>query len=195
MSIRKRLEKIANENPHLRVKISSLLGSGAFKKSAQKKQKNGLLYIKPFRQSPDFCGPASLKMILSYFDVEESEKKLAELSGHKKSTGVEAKGLLSAAKSLGFEGVIKDNCTFEDIRFYIKKKKIPIIIDWFDSSDGHYSVVIGIDKENIYLLDPSLGTQRALKLETFKRIWFDFPGELISKENLIPHRIIAIYPK
>jgi len=49
-------------------------------------------------------------------------------------------------------------------------------------------------QENIYLQDPSLGHRRALKLRTFKRLWFDFPGDFIAqRSDLIIRRMIVIH--
>jgi len=153
-----------------------------------------MLKVKPFRQKTGFCGPASLKMVLDYFGVKKSERDLAKLTGCTKTKGVEAKNLLKAAEKLGFKGFIKDFSKIKDIKKYILKKKIPVIVDWFSEDEGHYSVVAGIDNKNIYLQDPELGKVRKLKIHDFKRIWFDFPGRFLrSKNDIIIRRLIVIY--
>ncbi|MEK7555496.1 MAG: cysteine peptidase family C39 domain-containing protein [Patescibacteria group bacterium] len=120
--------------------------------------------------------------------------ELAKLSGCKKEKGVEAEGLLKAAKKLGFKGFIKDFSNIEDIKKFVIDKKIPVIVDWFSGDDGHYSVVVGIDNKNIYLQDPELGHLRIIKLADFKRVWFDFPGPFLrSKNDLIIRRILVVY--
>ncbi len=152
-----------------------------------------MLNINPFRQRPGCCGPASLKMVLGYFGVKLTEKKLSELSGCKKSRGIGAEGLVHVARELGFRAKITDFCNLKDIEEWVNQKKIPVIVDWFAFEGGHYSVVSGIDKENIYLEDPSLGHRRAMKLTTFKRLWFDFPNDYLkSKNELIIRRMIVI---
>lgn len=152
-----------------------------------------MLNVKPFRQKPGYCGPASLKMVLSYFGTEKSENELVKLSGCKKDKGVEANGLLKAAKKLGFKGFIKDFSNIEDIKKFVIDKKILIIVDWFSGDDGHYSVVVGINKKNIYLQDPELGRLRIMKLVDFERVWFDFSGPFLrSKNDLIIRRMIVI---
>lgn len=152
-----------------------------------------MLKVKPFRQSPGYCGPAALKMVLEYFGVHRSEKELAKLSGCTKQKGVEADGLIKAAKAFGFEGFFKDFAAFVDIEKYVLKKKIPVIVDWFSTDDGHYSVVVGINKKNIYLQDPETAGIRKFGLEAFKRVWFDFPGKrLVSRKDLILRRMIVI---
>jgi predicted deacylase/predicted double-glycine peptidase len=152
-----------------------------------------MLNITPFRQKPGYCGPASLKMVLDFWGVKITEKKIVEISGCSKTRGIKAEGLVRAARILGFHAKIKDFSDLKDIHKWVNKKKVPVIVDWFAFEGGHYSVVSGIDKENIYLEDPSLGYRRALKLTTFKRLWFDFPNDYLkSKSELIVRRMIVI---
>lgn len=154
-----------------------------------------MLKVRHFRQQkPGFCGPASLKMVLEYYGSQKSEKELARLSGCTISKGVKAEGILEAAKKLGFKGFIKDFSDIKDLKKYVLKKKIPVIVNWFSIDEGHYSVVVDIDRENIYLQDPELKGIRTIKIKTFKRVWFDFPGDFLhSKDEIIIRRIIVIY--
>jgi len=153
-----------------------------------------MLNVKPFRQTSGFCGPASLKMVLEYYGVKKSEKDLARLSDATSAKGVGAEGLLKAANLLGFKGFFKDFSDIKDIETYVIKKKIPVIVDWFSTDDGHYSVVMYIDQKKIYLQDPDIGRLRTMDLDTFKRVWFDFPGDFLRlKDNIIIRRMIVIY--
>jgi predicted deacylase len=152
-----------------------------------------MLNITPFRQKPGYCGPASLKIVLGFFGVKITEKKLVEISGCSRSRGVSAEGIVQGARKLGFVAKIKDFSDLKDIDEWVNRKKIPVIVDWFAFEGGHYSVVCGMDEENIYLEDPSLGHCRAMKLTTFKRLWFDFPNDYLkSKSELIIRRMIVI---
>ncbi len=151
-----------------------------------------MLNIKPYKQTPGMCGPASLKMVLEYFDVEKSEEELGRLTHCNPDRGVKAENIVEAAKQLGFNGLIKDMADFSDIRAYLNKE-IPVIVDWFSKDEGHYSVVVDIDEENIYLQDPEIGGIQELSLKIFKRVWFDFPDAFIkSKNDLILRRLIVI---
>jgi len=153
-----------------------------------------ILKVKPFKETKSgFCGPASLKMVLDYFGLKKSERELAKLSGTTKEKGVETKELLRTAKKLGFKGFIKDFSQISDIKKYVLQKKIPVIVDWFSRDEGHSSVVVGINNKNIYLQDPELGKLRKLNLETFKRVWFDFPGRFLrSKKDIIIRRMLVL---
>ncbi len=153
-----------------------------------------MLDVKPFRQSPAFCGPASLKMVLEYYGIKKNEKELAKLSGAKSTKGVSAEGLLKAARALGLKGFSKDFSDIKDIETYVINKRIPVVVDWFYYDDGHYSIVVDIDEENIYLRDPQFIKVRKMDIDTFKRVWFDFPGEFLrSKDDIIIRRIIVVY--
>ncbi|MBM3200071.1 hypothetical protein FJZ53_03965 [Candidatus Woesearchaeota archaeon] len=154
-----------------------------------------MLRVKTFQQTQTgYCGPASLKMVLAYFGVEKSEKQLARLTRCSKKYGSEAEHILSAVKTLGFKGLVKDFSSFDDIRKFVINKRIPVIVDWFSVDDGHYSVVVGIDKKSIHFNDPENGKLREMSLKKFKTVWFDFPEDFLrSKKDLRIRRMLVIY--
>lgn len=157
-----------------------------------------MLRVPSFLQEQSgLCGPAALRMVLAYFGVQKTEQQLVKLSHCNPKKGVDGKGLVTAAKALGFKGSVKNNSSIADLRQYVLKKKIPVIVDWFSwfgfDVDGHYSVVVHIDKTHIYLRDPELKKIRKISLQTFRRAWFDFPGDFMtSKKELILRRMIVI---
>ena len=152
-----------------------------------------LLKLKSFRQSPGLCGPASLKMVLEYYGIEKSEQELTKMCGATANHGVEAKPLLTVAKKLELKGFIKDNSSLKDLAKFLAIK-IPVIVDWFSTDDGHYSVVVGLDKKFIYLEDPELGGINKIKIDVFYRNWFDFRGDYIkTPKNVILRRILVIH--
>jgi len=160
-----------------------------------------LLKLKPFRETPGYCGPASLKIVLKYYGLDVSEKKLAKLCGTT-SVGTTDRGIKRAAEFFGFKVKIKNNCSFKDIAYWLNKK-VPVIVDWFTVGrpnakkaivpDGHYSVVAGLDSQHIYLQDPELGEIRRIKKDDFLTVWFDFEGKYMQPDELIIRQIIAVY--
>ncbi|MBU4274271.1 C39 family peptidase [Patescibacteria group bacterium] len=163
-----------------------------------------MLKVKSFQETlhEDMCGPASLKMVLDYYNVEKTEKELAKMAGLKKGLGVDDKGIKKVAEKLGFKVVIKNNNSFKDIQKWLDRE-IPIIVDWFtrgrndysesETADGHYSVMAGLDDKFIYLQDPEIGKMRKIKRDDFMRVWFDFKGEYLNPNELIIRQIIAVY--
>jgi predicted double-glycine peptidase len=82
---------------------------------------------------------------------------------------------------------------------------VPVIVNWFtrgrsdygdeETPDGHYSVVVGLDGDHIYLQDPEIGSLRIIEREDFLRVWFDFkPAYITSWDDIILRQLIAIYP-
>jgi len=154
-----------------------------------------MLPIKPFRQRPGYCGPACLKMVLEYYGIKKTEREVARLAGTTARWGTPATGLVKAVKSFGLKGKVKDNADLSDVRKYISKK-IPVIVNWFSTDEGHYSVVVGIDEKFIYLQDPELASVRKLDLVTFKRVWFDFHGDFIKqKSDIVLRRLVVVLPQ
>ncbi|PIP23240.1 MAG: hypothetical protein COX90_01850 [Candidatus Nealsonbacteria bacterium CG_4_10_14_0_2_um_filter_38_17] len=156
--------------------------------------RTNILPVKSFQETlyGGYCGPASLKMVLEYYGMDKSEKELAEMLKCDTKQGTNGKSIAEAAKKLGFEVEIKDNSSFEDIKIWLDKN-IPVIVDWFsrgrydypedDVADGHYSVVIGLDGEFIYLQDPEVGRIRKIKREDFLRVWFDFSTDYFEQSE------------
>lgn len=166
-----------------------------------------LLDIKPFQETlhAGMCGPASLKMVLAYYGVEKTEAEVAKECGCDPDLGTDDISIKKAAESYGFKVEIQNEASFEDIQYWLDKK-VPVIVDWFtrgradygDSEvpDGHYSVVVGLDKDNIYLQDPEIGKMRTLDCNDFMRVWFDFKNDHITSwKDMIIRQLIAIYPK
>lgn len=153
-----------------------------------------LLDVHPFRQTDaGLCGPACVKMILDYHGITASEREIAKIAKASRRKGTSAQDLERAAKHYGCDAFIQDTSTIADIRRYVRKEKIPVIVDFFEGDDGHYSVVIGIDKENIYLQNPAMGRYHAMALQSFRRVWFDFTSPYPNRqEDFILQRLIVI---
>lgn len=164
-----------------------------------------LLKVKPFQETlyKGYCGSAILKMVLKYYGIEKSENELAKLAGVTKNGGTDDKTLVLVFKKFGLKTKIKNKASFSDIKKYLDKGT-PAIVDWFTKgrkdypvssvADGHYSVVVGLDKKFIYLQDPEIGKMRKLAKDDFLRVWFDYTGEFLhSPKQMIIRQIIAVY--
>lgn len=157
--------------------------------------------LKSHNQKPGMCGISSLKMVLNYWGAVVSEDELAKIAGASKENGTSKEGLAKTAQHFGFNVLIKEDSSLADLRYYIKKK-VPVIVNWFLTDDGHYSVVVDIDQNNIYLADPALrkllisANIRKMSCNKFQRLWFDFPGDYLKKrEDVILRLMIVITPK
>lgn len=166
-----------------------------------------LLPIKPFQETLNagMCGPASLKMVLAFYGIEVEEGEIAGRMHASADLGVTAEDLARVAQEFGLEASIRNEASFDDIG-HLLEHNAPPIVDWFTVGrhdypeeiavpDGHYSVVVGLDENYIYLQDPEIGGMRKLTRDAFERVWFDFDGEFITPETLIVRQLIAIYKK
>ena len=139
---------------------------------------------------------------MDYYGISKTEDELAPLMEWNRELGVSDQGIKKAAESFGLKVEIQNESTFEDIEKWLDKK-VPVIVDWFtrgrqdytesDVSDGHYSIVAGLDEEFIYLQDSEIGNIRKIERADFLLVWFDFTGETIKADELIIRQIIAIY--
>lgn len=153
-----------------------------------------MLDVQPCRQSKAYCGPASLKMVLSYYGTEKSETSLARLAGARRNHGTPGRGLVKAAESLGFRASLHDEATLKGVREWLQAG-VPVIVNWFSMDEGHYSVAVGMDRSKIHLIDPECGTLRSFPLKNFKRVWFDFPGDFLQdKQDMVIRRMIVVRP-
>ncbi len=154
-----------------------------------------LLNVKPFRQSPGFCGPASLKMVADYFGVKKSERAIGRLARCSAQHGTTGPNLILAARALGFSAQLVRHASFGDIHRFLRTN-IPPIAGWFSTDDSHYSPVVGLDAQRIYLQDPELRRMRVMDREAFMRVWFDFDSDVPRHErDCILRRLIVLRPK
>lgn len=150
-----------------------------------------MIKLKPFKQSKGYCGPASLKMVLSAYGINKSEKYLAKTTKSSRTRGCDEEDIVKATEEFGFKGYVKQNSSINEVKKLVKKG-IPVIVDWFSPEEaGHYSVVVGFDKDKIILADPHFGEIKKHKIEWFEERWFDLPfgkkGPLL-KEIIVIHR-------
>lgn len=134
--------------------------------------------LQPFTQSADFCGPASLKILLSYFGKNFTEEQLAGLAHATHASGTEHEGMIGAVKELDGYVFAKEGGTIEELEYFVAKEKLPVIIGWFDKEGDHYSVVVNVTEKNVIIVDPAVNEpERWLDRQTFPKIWFDFIGQ------------------
>lgn len=164
---------------------------------------NSLVKIKvrPVGQKNGSCGAASLKMVFDYWGITLSESKIARVAGTSEEKGTSIQGLIKASEHFGFKAIVKKNASLDDLRQYIKQE-IPVIVDWFLEDDGHYSVVVDIDKNNIFLADPAMkkpflyGNIRKIPCKKFLGIWFDYLGDYPkTQEDMVLRMMVILIPK
>lgn len=145
------------------------------------------------RQATDFsCGVASVLSVLAYFQKEDTyEAALYRKLKVDPSIGVEQKPMLKMFRDYGLRPELKDDMTLSDVRAALAQNA-PIIIDyqawpsepapggmprdWRNTwEEGHYSVIVGMDQEYAYLMDPSvLGSYTYIPIQEFEDRWHNW---------------------
>lgn len=132
-----------------------------------------MIHLNPFRQSPGYCGPASLKILLEHFGKIYSEDELATLCGSTREKGTDHAQLVNALQKIDEHPIEISNASFDDIRSYIARG-VPVIVGWWSISEDHYSVVVDITQETISLMDPEEDELVVMTLKAFESVWYDF---------------------
>jgi ABC-type bacteriocin/lantibiotic exporter with double-glycine peptidase domain len=147
-----------------------------------------MIKLKPFKQSKGYCGPASLKMVLSAYGIKKSEDYLAKLTKSSRIKGCKETNIIKVAKKFGFNGYAKQNSNIKELKALVNNK-IPVIVAWTSPEEGgHYSVVVGFDNKNIFIADPHFGKVKKHKIKWFEKRWKE-------KEPQTYREIMAIQEK
>ena len=145
-----------------------------------------ILPLKVWLQSDDsLCGPASIKMIADWYNLDYTEAQLAKLCNHSYEKGCTNEDIVRTLTQIGFNPKLVRESSIEQIEEEIKKGK-PVIIDWFigDPANGHSSVVIGYDDANLIILDPLKVEPVVVDKTDFLICWFDYTEVPITRDNL-----------
>ncbi len=136
-----------------------------------------------FKQEKDYlCGPATLRMVLAFFNQTESEKKLAKLAGLTeamfKKVGTPndkmAELTKTIAKKKNLFAYVKNRADLKTVKKLIRRK-IPVIVNYIEPvyQEGHYAVIVGYNSKikRIILADPLHGKNFSLKENDFISRW------------------------
>jgi len=82
----------------------------------------------------------------------------------------------AGVRSLGFNALLFSEATFEMLTEWLQRG-VPMIIGVaadevaHGATGGHAIVVCGIEQGQVIVVDPAIGAERRLELETFLRAW------------------------
>lgn len=142
-------------------------------------------------QLPAYCGPATLAMMLSQYNIIADQRAIAQegkavdfIEDH--GTRIDQLALATRNIAPHLRMWAKRDATFEDIDTLINKLGLPVGVEWqdvgandqWDDDNGHYSVIIGIDMENRTLTirnpnDCDEVDDKEYTFEIFDKAWFD----------------------
>jgi len=187
------------------------------KESAEfKNQKTPIIFMKKFRlllntrQSTEYsCGASALQAVLSYWGKDVDENDLMELLRTTPETGTYPEDIVRTAQELGFEADVKENLTLDDLEKSTRKGNPAIVLgqawrsrdesanavaeDW---EDGHYIVILAVDKEYVYFEDPYLRMGKGFgPRKTFEEHWHNIGGKTPTDTSKQMHLGIFIRGK
>ncbi len=122
-------------------------------------------------QLPNYCGPASLEMIYSYYGTDIDQKEIG--SGIIGPQGVAADQLAQVSLDMGYD-VTKEYCGMNDLLASLDNGN-PVLVRVINNSgtNGHFMVVTGYDMQEkvIYINDPSSSRNDEMSFQDFDSIW------------------------
>ena len=145
------------------------------------------------RQGLDYtCGPAALASLMYYYDqsMDFLENELAKELQSNEVDGTLVKEMVRFAESQGFTVATHYHWTLDAVKASIDHG-VPVLVllqAWADLDapghdyrtdwdDGHFSIVVGYDQQNIYFMDPSsLGHYTYIPIPEFIDRWHDVDG-------------------
>jgi predicted double-glycine peptidase len=159
------------------------------------------------RQVTDYsCGASALRAVLSYWGREVDEAQLMELLHTNSDIGTNPEDIASGARSLGFEAEVIENLTLDQVeRFTAEGNPVIALAQvWLSEREperpledvwdnGHYVVVLGVDKDHVYFQDPFIQMSKAfVPRKTFEDHWHQVMGGDLERNPKLIHLGIIV---
>ncbi len=134
--------------------------------------------ITPIKQrDASACGPTSIEMTLKYFDVPHTVADITRITNYKKEGGIYNKQLVGVLQHYGLKTKVLKNTSWEQLMGLNTKDSV-IILSWMlDGYIGHLSVLDNVDKDHIYLAEPTTGEILRIGKIKFLRLWLDYEAK------------------
>lgn len=131
-----------------------------------------------------------MQMVFRFYGKVFSEADLIKKLKTRKDVGTHHQAMIGLAQKEGFYVYVNNDSSLKEIMFFLDKK-IPVIVHYLepDGDEGHYAIVVGLDKNNIILNDPWHGERFKIKRGDFKKRWHSEDGNfnnwimVVSKED------------
>lgn len=134
------------------------------------------------------CGPATLSMILKYYNIEKSQKEIAEVlrpyqhpRGDNDDKSVSFTEFNDYVNNLGLTGVYKVNGDVNILKRIIANNVPVVTRNWLNEKDtiGHFIILKGYnDKTQEFTFDDSYyGPNKTISYNTLLKLWQPFNYE------------------
>ena len=162
------------------------------------------------RQITDYsCGASALRIVLCYWGRDVDEAELMELLHTNAEVGTNPEDIVNGARSLGFDAQLFENLTLDQLERLTADGNPVIALGqmWrsereFDRpledvwDNGHYVVVLGVDKDYVYLQDPYIQMGKVFaSRKSFEDHWHQVMGGNLEKNPKLIHLGIVVRGK
>ncbi len=131
----------------------------------------------PVRMLPGLCGPAALKVVLTYYKKEYTHDEIAKLCEVTPDEHASHAKMISGAQAAKLKVTDLEKATINDIRHFVDED-VPVIVGWQLEGKDHYSVVYDVGKMKIFMMDPITESGiRIMPIEGFEAVWSDHGGD------------------
>jgi predicted double-glycine peptidase len=153
------------------------------------------------RQTTEFsCGPAAVQAVLRHWGHDVAEQTLMDLMETNSEVGTHPENIVRGVRSLGLQAELKQNVTLDELQHFTSSGNPVIALgqvwrsggqgsptsvadDW---ESGHYIVVLGVDKDNVYFQDPYLRMCKGFApRKEFEAHWHQAMGGDLNNPKLI----------
>ena len=162
-----------------------------------------MLDVRHYRQCRAYtCGPACLRMVLDYYEIEAEEIDIEGASGCNKFHGTRPAQMARYLRKRGLVARARSNLTLADIKADIRRGLPSIVcyqawsgpgVDLSTTVEhGHYAVIVGIGRNRVTLCDPSAKTKRIhIPAADFLARWRDVD----SRGTKFPRWALTVSPR
>ena len=122
------------------------------------------------------CGPATMAMALSYYQISVSQAEAAQfLKPNSNDKNVSPEELAAYAHSLGFEAVVRLNGSLALLQTLLSNGFPVIVESWLEPEDrgglGHYRLLVGYDGNQFIAYDALHGPDLMVDMAEFDGLW------------------------
>jgi predicted double-glycine peptidase len=154
--------------------------------SLQESQKVSMIDLHIGKQAYDYdCGAQALQNVMNYYGVElDSDELMRDLGTTEEGTPPQA--MIAVAESHGFEVKSGTQWSLNSVKQYVDEGTPVIVLlqawadrymtldDWRrDWDDGHYAIIIGLNKDVLLFEDPATIRRTWLREREFLARWHD----------------------
>ena len=154
------------------------------------------------RQATEYsCGASALQAVLSYWGRDVDETELMQLLRTTPEEGTYPEDIVRGARALAFEAEAKTDLTLDEVQQFTanvgpmialaqvwrsQKGSAPSVSEDWDN--GHYIVVLAVDKDYVYFQDSYVRMSKAfIPRKTFEEHWHQVMGGDLKKNPKLIH--------